>query len=98
MTCHEFLRTWSDNYIACWLVDIKCGNHGNTFKANDIRGDVLLELDQVTLEGMGITSIGDRLRIVNAVKTLRQKSAVKVATPPPPNHDRAKQEIHALHD
>jgi mitogen-activated protein kinase kinase kinase len=89
MTYQEFLRTWSDNHVARWLADIKCGIHASTFKANDIRGDVLLELDQVTLKEMGITSIGDRLRIVNAVKALRQKSAVKVATPPPPDQDRA---------
>ncbi|OCH94960.1 Pkinase-domain-containing protein [Obba rivulosa] len=69
----EFLRTWSDAHVARWLADIKCGHHAATFRTHDIRGDVLLELDQVTLREMGMHSVGDRLRIVNAVKGLRQK-------------------------
>ena len=73
----EFLRTWSDNHVGRWLLDIKCGNHASTFKANDIRGDILLELDQVTLKEMGIASIGDRLRMINAVKILRQKCSTR---------------------
>jgi mitogen-activated protein kinase kinase kinase len=78
----EFIRTWSDSHVARWLSDIKCGNHAATFKANDIRGDILLELDQVTLKEMGVSSIGDRLRIVNAVKALRQRSSSRsVSTP-----------------
>lgn len=78
----EFIRTWSDNHVARWLTDIKCGNHAATFKANDIRGDILLELDQQTLKEMGVSSIGDRLRIVNAVKSLRQRAASRtIGTP-----------------
>ncbi|KAF9464737.1 hypothetical protein BDZ94DRAFT_1190676 [Collybia nuda] len=78
----EFIRTWSDNHVARWLLDIKCGNLASMFKANDIRGDVILELDQVTLKEMGVSSIGDRLRIVNAVKALRQRSSSRsVSTP-----------------
>ncbi|KAL6305267.1 hypothetical protein BKA93DRAFT_220477 [Sparassis latifolia] len=73
MSYPDFLRTWTDAHVARWLTDIKCGHHAATFKANDIRGDVLLELDQVTLKEMGMTSVGDRLRIVNAVKFLRQR-------------------------
>ncbi|KAG6874181.1 hypothetical protein C0995_003727 [Termitomyces sp. Mi166 len=71
----DFIRTWSDAHVSRWLSDIKCGNHATTFKANDIRGDVLLELDQQTLKEMGVASVGDRLRIVNAVKALRLKSS-----------------------
>jgi mitogen-activated protein kinase kinase kinase len=75
MLYSDFIRSWSDNHVARWLNDIKCGHHATSFKANDIRGDIVLELDQPLLKEMGITSIGDRLRILNAVKTLRQRSA-----------------------
>ncbi|TBU35895.1 Pkinase-domain-containing protein [Dichomitus squalens] len=75
----EFLRSWTDAHVAHWLSDIKCGHHAATFRANDIRGDVLLELDQMTLKEMGMTSIGDRLRIVNAVKQLRAKCTASAA-------------------
>ncbi|KAF8077912.1 ste11-like protein [Lyophyllum atratum] len=78
----EFIRTWSDSHVARWLADIKCGNHATTFKANDIRGDILLELDQQTLKEMGVSSIGDRLRIVNAVKALRQRAASRAVSTP----------------
>jgi mitogen-activated protein kinase kinase kinase len=71
----EFISSWTDSHVARWLSDIKCGNHASAFKANDIRGDVILELDQETLREIGLTSIGDRLRIINAVKTLRQRSS-----------------------
>ncbi|KAJ7709866.1 hypothetical protein B0H17DRAFT_915161 [Mycena rosella] len=78
----DFIRTWTDAHVARWLTDIKCGNHAPTFRANDIRGDILLELDQTTLQEMGVSSIGDRLRIINAVKSLRQRSAARtLATP-----------------
>ncbi|KAI0079916.1 Pkinase-domain-containing protein [Panus rudis PR-1116 ss-1] len=73
MTFADFLRTWSDNHVARWLADIKCGHHAHLFKANDIRGDVLLELDQMTLKEMGLMSVGDRIRIISGVKNLRQK-------------------------
>ncbi|KAI6036242.1 Pkinase-domain-containing protein [Pisolithus microcarpus] len=69
----DYLRTWSDAQVAKWLTEIKCPSHIDTFKEHDIRGDVLLELDPDTLKEMNITSVGDKLRILNAVKTLRQR-------------------------
>lgn len=77
MSYLAFLRTWADDDVARWLTDIKCNCHSESFKANDIRGDVLLELDQMALKEMGIVSIGDRLRILNAVKLLRQRASNK---------------------
>lgn len=69
----DFLRTWNDGHIAQWLTDIKCGTLVETFRYHDIRGDLLLELDQDMLKEMGIESIGDRLRIVNGVRILRNR-------------------------
>lgn len=79
MTYAAFLRTWNDDHVARWLNDIKCGCHEETFKVNDIRGDLLLDLDQKSLQEMGVSCIGDRLRILNAVKILRQKVSGKPA-------------------
>jgi len=78
----DFIRTWSDNHVARWLADIKCGSHAASFKMNDIRGDILLELDQQTLKEMGVSSIGDRVRIVTAVKALRQRAASRLPERP----------------
>ena len=74
----DFLRTWSDSHVSAWLSNIKCGHHALTFRTSDIRGDVILELDQITLKEIGIASVGDRLRILNAVKTLRQRCSNRV--------------------
>ncbi|KAJ4463244.1 hypothetical protein C8J55DRAFT_594221 [Lentinula edodes] len=71
----DFIRTWTDGHVVRWSTDIKCGHHADTFSANDIRGDILLELDQTTLQEMDITSIVDRLRILAAVKALRLRTA-----------------------
>ena len=87
MTYAEFIRTWTDSQVARWLTDIKCGCHNETFKANDIRGDVILELDQASLKEIGIASIGDRLRILNAVKSLRQRVSTRNVTPPSTQSD-----------
>ncbi|KAF8197458.1 ste11-like protein [Pholiota molesta] len=81
MSYLAFLRTWTDDDVLRWLTEIKCNSHSDAFKANDIRGDILLELDQMTLKEMGIISIGDRLRILNAVKLLRQRVANKGPAP-----------------
>ncbi|KAF7304908.1 STE11-like protein [Mycena kentingensis (nom. inval.)] len=77
------VANWNDTHIKTWLADIKCAGLAETFRANDIRGDILLELDGPALQEMGIASIGDRLRIANAVKALRQRKlpATPVLTP-----------------
>ncbi|EIW51221.1 uncharacterized protein TRAVEDRAFT_88389, partial [Trametes versicolor FP-101664 SS1] len=64
---------WTDAHVAVWLSEIRCAHLAATFRANDIRGDVLLELDQMILKEMGMSSVGDRVRILNGVKHLRQR-------------------------
>lgn len=81
MSFADYLKTWSDTQTARWLAECKCSHHAETFKANDIRGDILLELDQATLKEMGIASIGDRLRMLNAVKSLRHRASNRSPAP-----------------
>ena len=69
----EFLRQWNDQHVARWLADNKCGHHAQAFANHDIRGDVILDLDQHTLREMDIASVGDRIKILNGVKNLRMK-------------------------
>lgn len=95
VTYSDYISSWTDDHVARWLTDIRCSAHITTFKANDIRGDVLLELDQDTLKEMGVASIGDRLRMVNAVKTLRTKSAGSRLSINTKNHSRTSSEQHS---
>lgn len=69
----DFLRQWDDAHVLRWLVENKCAQHAQTFAVNDIRGDILLDMDQSTLKEMGITAVGDRIKILNGVKALRAK-------------------------
>jgi mitogen-activated protein kinase kinase kinase len=69
----EYLRQWNDQLVARWLADSKCAHHAQTFANHDIRGDILLDLDQQTLREMGIASVGDRIKILNGVKSLRSR-------------------------
>ncbi|KAF8522265.1 Pkinase-domain-containing protein [Hysterangium stoloniferum] len=71
----DFLRQWNDQHVARWLADNKCVHHAQTFANHDIRGDILLDLEQQTLRDMGIPSVGDRIKILNGVKALRVKCA-----------------------
>ncbi|KAF8441803.1 hypothetical protein BDZ91DRAFT_755211 [Kalaharituber pfeilii] len=42
--------------------------------ANNITGETLLECDQSVLKEMGITKVGDRVKIFVEVKALRSKA------------------------
>ncbi|KAH7103877.1 Pkinase-domain-containing protein [Auriculariales sp. MPI-PUGE-AT-0066] len=80
----DFVRQWLDGHVAAWLVSCRCAAHASVFAENDIRGDVLLDIDQNTLKEMGIASVGDRARIANAIKQLRTKchTSKLLAAPP----------------
>ncbi|EJD02304.1 Pkinase-domain-containing protein [Fomitiporia mediterranea MF3/22] len=77
----EFLASWGDAHVARWLSALdphgKCAAHASAFRTADVRGSVLLELDQSSLKEIGVTSIGDRIRILNAVKALRLRCSTR---------------------
>ena len=76
VTFLELIKTWSDSDVARWLSENKVGHLANVFKTNDIRSDVILDLNQESLKEMGITSVGERIRVLNAVKVLRQRNSL----------------------
>lgn len=69
------LSRWEESEVTAWLQSLRLGNHSATFARNDITGAVLLDVDQSALKEMGITSVGDRIRIFTAIKNLRKKCA-----------------------
>ena len=72
VTFLELIKTWTDSDVARWLSENRVGHLANVFKANDVRSDVILDLNQESLKEMGIKSVGERIRVLNAVKVLRQ--------------------------
>ena len=73
LTYLEWVKQWSDAHVARWLAEAKVPQYAPRFREHDIRGDVILDLDQAALKDTGIASVGDRIKIVVAIKALRQK-------------------------
>lgn len=69
----EYVKGWNDDEIATWLVEVNAGQYITIFKSNDIRGNVLLDVDQQALKEMGMRSVGDRIKLIVAIKALRQR-------------------------
>ncbi|CAB4445937.1 unnamed protein product [Rhizophagus irregularis] len=66
----ESVRNWKYDQVACWLQENNFREYQKVFSDNDINGDVLLELDHDILKELKIRSIGERVRILLAVKAL----------------------------
>jgi mitogen-activated protein kinase kinase kinase len=76
VTFLELIKAWTDSDVARWLSENRVGHLANVFKMNDIRSDVILDLNQESLKEMGIKSVGERIRVLNAVKILRQRNSL----------------------
>ncbi|KAH9817554.1 sterile alpha motif/pointed domain-containing protein, partial [Melampsora americana] len=64
---------WSDDQVLKWLQDLKLSHLASIFAENDIVGDVLLDVDQAALKEMGVSKVGDRVKVIVAVKDLKQR-------------------------
>lgn len=73
------VSSWSTNDILSWLQESNLSQHMGKFEENDIQGSVLLQLDHTALKEMGIISVGERLRLLGAIRTLNRQS--KTGTP-----------------
>ncbi|KAK6506838.1 ATP binding [Arthrobotrys musiformis] len=67
------VRNWDELRVGEWLGTINCGQYEGIFRRNNITGDTLLDVDQAILKQLGITKVGDRVRIYAAIKALRNK-------------------------
>ncbi|KAG0237968.1 ATP binding [Actinomortierella wolfii] len=70
---YETVRQWDEVDVSQWLQEHKLGQHDRVFNEHYIRGLALLELDHYAMREMGIKSLGDRIRIMTAVKALRAR-------------------------
>jgi class 3 adenylate cyclase len=69
--------------VADWLRGLGLGQYAPAFAANDIDGEVLLELTVDDLTGLGITSIGHRRKLLAAIAALRGGAPEPVIETPP---------------
>jgi mitogen-activated protein kinase kinase kinase len=67
----DLVQQWDEATVGEWLKSVNCGNYRAVFASNNINGDALLDCDQTILKELGVTKVGDRIRIMVAVKALR---------------------------
>ncbi|KAG0052890.1 hypothetical protein BGZ83_001975 [Gryganskiella cystojenkinii] len=67
----EHVHKWTIETTAQWLDNNGYEDCVQTFKDNDITGDVLLDLTHDTLKDMGMTSTGRRIRLLKMIAELR---------------------------
>ncbi|SPC61733.1 probable MAPKK kinase Kpp4 [Ustilago sp. UG-2017b] len=72
---YDHLARWEDADVAAWLNTARLAHYASIFAENDIRGLVLLDVDQSALKEMGITMVKDRVRIQAAIKLLNKRCA-----------------------
>ena len=80
----DLVQQWDEATVGEWLKSVNCGKYRAAFAANNINGDALLDCDQTILKEVGVTKVGDRIRIMVAVKALRSHavSMSRVSLPP----------------
>ncbi|CDS10232.1 hypothetical protein LRAMOSA02908 [Lichtheimia ramosa] len=75
----EEVHSWSEAKVAEWLSHLNQGRHRNKFIENNITGAVLLDLDNEALKAMDIRTVGERVKLLVAVRSLRQECYAAVA-------------------
>lgn len=65
------IDSWSNEDLEQWLKELGCGAYYKSFIENHISGDILLECDHDNLRSLGITKVGDRIRIYQAIQKLK---------------------------
>ncbi|WFD04234.1 mitogen-activated protein kinase kinase kinase [Malassezia obtusa] len=91
------VRLWSVSEVLAWLHECHLGQHASVFAENDIQGTALLELDQAALKEMGLTSMGERLRILAAIRALHKRSQEIAVQRPIPARSQAQFGIAGHH-
>lgn len=74
------VKMWGPSEIASFLNLYKCDKYTSLFHQNDIDGKVLLDLDMSSLKEIGISKVGDRVKLLGGVRDLR-KRASRATTP-----------------
>lgn len=75
-----YLKTWGNSEITSFLTLHRCGHYAGVFQKNDIDGKVLLDLDMANLKEMGVSKVGERVKLLGGIKDLRKRAARQVPT------------------
>ncbi|MNE96460.1 SAM domain (Sterile alpha motif) [compost metagenome] len=64
--------TWTESDVGVWLTTIDFARYVELFRSQEIDGSALLILDKAELEKIGVTKVGPKVKLWNAIETLRQ--------------------------
>ncbi|ESK97684.1 protein kinase regulator [Moniliophthora roreri MCA 2997] len=71
MAMDRNLMDWDEADVHKWLTSIGYAQYETNIKEHRISGDILCMLDQETLKGVGVSTVGQRLAILKAVYNLK---------------------------
>jgi class 3 adenylate cyclase len=63
--------------VVIWLRSLGLGKYEAAFRENDIDETVLPSLTHETLKDLGVTSVGHRLKLLDAIAALRNDTSVQ---------------------
>jgi mitogen-activated protein kinase kinase kinase len=70
---------WNEKQVGEWLVTAGFGRYATYFSSNNITGETLLECSPEILRQLGVSKVGDRVKLNVAIKRLQEqfKSVVR---------------------
>ncbi|WVQ84003.1 hypothetical protein IAT38_006148 [Cryptococcus sp. DSM 104549] len=71
----DYLRSWRDPQIRELLDTVECAHYAPLFKRHNVDGRVLLDMDKPALTEIGITKVGDKVKIARVISDLKKKVA-----------------------
>lgn len=66
--------SWGHREVALWLKSLSLEEYVDVFIENDVRGDILLQINSKDLISIGISKFGHRKIILNSLNGMRDKS------------------------
>src|SRR5215472_16616361 len=67
--------------VVVWLRGPGLGKYEAAFRENEIDGTVLPSLTHETLKELGVTAVGHRLKLLDAIAALRAEGSMKAPAP-----------------
>jgi hypothetical protein len=67
--------------IVVWLRSLGLGKYEAAFRENEIDETVLPSLTHETLKELGVTAVGHRLKLLDAIAALRAEGGAKAPSP-----------------
>lgn len=70
--------SWDEAQVGSWLRTLHMSHLEDNFVKNDVTGGVLLQLDNTLLKELEVETVGERVRLLTAIRSLRRAYASEV--------------------